>query len=179
MMGAPDMFTFLVTFAGVFVLYLLLVWGSGDADTAYFAIEEVVAGLVLALISAGIARMILGKAENGKMLNPVKWPMFVVYAFTVFFWNLMLANIDVAYRVITGKIRPGIVRIKPGLKSDLGRTVLANSITLTPGTLTVDVDKKKGDLFVHWINVQDYRTEEEKIKGVCSSFPDWARRLTE
>jgi multicomponent Na+:H+ antiporter subunit E len=179
MMEAPDMFTFLVTFIGVFVLYLLLIWGSGDPDTAYFALEDVALGLVLSLISAGVARTMLGKAENSKMLNPVKWPMFIVYALTVFFWNLMLANIDVAYRVLTGRIRPGIVRIRPKLNSDLGRTVLANSITLTPGTLTVDVDKKKGDLFVHWINVKETRSDEERMEAVCSSFPKWARRLTE
>jgi multicomponent Na+:H+ antiporter subunit E len=176
-MEAPYMFTFLVTFLGVFVLYLLLVWGSGDADTAYWAIDEVIAGLVLSFISAGVARAMLGKAENTKMF--LKWPLFLVYVPTVFFFNLAKANIDVAYRVLTGRINPGIVRIKPGLKTDLGRTVLANSITLTPGTLTVDVDKEKGDLFVHWINVQETRTEEEKLKKVCSSFPDWARRLTE
>jgi len=176
-MEAPYMFTFLVTFLGVLVLYLLLVWGSGDADTAYWAIEEVVAGVVLALISAGVARAMLGKAENSKMF--LKWPLFLVYVPTVFLWNLAKANIDVAYRVITGRINPGIVRIKPGLKTDLGRTILANSITLTPGTLTVDIDKKEGDLFVHWINVQETKTEEEKMKAVCSSFPEWARRLSE
>jgi multicomponent Na+:H+ antiporter subunit E len=169
------MFTFLVTFLGVFVLYLLLVWGSGS-DIAYFAYEELIAGLVLSLISAGVARAILGKAENTKMF--LKWPLFLVYI-PYFLVQLAKANIDVAYRVITGRINPGIVRIKPGLKSDLGRTVLANSITLTPGTLTVDVDKEQGDLFVHWINVQETKSEEEKIKAVCGSFPDWARRLTE
>ena len=97
------MFTFLVTFLGVFVLYLLLVWGSGDADTAYWAIDEVVAGLILSLISAGVARAILGKADNTKMF--LKWPLFLVYVPTVFFFNLAKANIDVAYRVLTGRIK--------------------------------------------------------------------------
>jgi len=179
MMEAPDMFTFLVTFIGVFVLYLLLIWGSGDPETAYFALQDVAAGVILSLISAGVARTMLGKADNNKMLNPVKWPMFIVYVLTVFFWNLMLANIDVAYRVITGRIRPGIVRIRPGLRSDLGRTVLANSITLTPGTLTVDIDRKNGDLFVHWINVKETGSDKERMDAVCGSFPAWARRLTE
>ncbi|MGA1820738.1 MAG: Na+/H+ antiporter subunit E [Thermoplasmatota archaeon] len=165
-----------MTFLGVLVLYLLLVWGSGDSQSAYWAIDELVAGVVLALISAGIARAILGKAENSKMF--LKWPLFFVYI-PIFLIALTIANIDVAYRVITGRINPGIVRIKPGLKTDLGRTILANSITLTPGTLTVDIDKKEGDLFVHWINVQETKTEEEKIKKVCSSFPAWARRLSE
>jgi multicomponent Na+:H+ antiporter subunit E len=90
-----------------------------------------------------------------------------------------MANIEVAYRVITGKIRPGIVRIKPDLKTNLGRTILANSITLTPGTLTVDIDEKNGDIIVHWINVKETESEEGKLKAVCGSFAKWARRLAE
>jgi len=63
------------------------------------------------------------------------------------------ANLDVAFRVITLKIRPGIVRVKSGMTTDLGTLMLANSITLTPGTLTVDIDESTNDLFVHMINV--------------------------
>lgn len=173
------MFTFLVTFLGVFFLYLLLVAGSGDIDTFFFAIEEVVAGLVLSLLAAGIARAMLGKAENTKMLNPVKWIMFDIYVLIWFLPALTMANFDVAYRVITGKINPGIVRIKPDLKTNLGRTILANSITLTPGTLTVDVDEKSGDMLIHWINVKETDSQQSKIKAVCGGFADWARRLTE
>ena len=50
-------------------------------------------------------------------------------------------------------IIPGIVRLKTELKSDTGLTFLANSITLTPGTLTVDINKDDGILYIHWINV--------------------------
>ena len=48
-------------------------------------------------------------------------------------------------------IEPGIVEIKTRLKTPIGRLALANAITLTPGTLVVDI---KGDsMFIHWINV--------------------------
>ncbi|MFO8051717.1 MAG: Na+/H+ antiporter subunit E [Thermoplasmatota archaeon] len=158
---------------------MLLVAGSGDIDTFFFNIEEVVAGAILSLLAAGIARAMLGKAENTKMFNPLKWLMFIFYVVVIFLPSLTIANIDVAYRVITGRIRPGIVRIKPHLKTDLGRTILANSITLTPGTLTVDVEEKSGDLFVHWINVKETETEEGKLEAVCGKFARWARRLSE
>lgn len=49
-------------------------------------------------------------------------------------------------------IRPGIVKVRTRLKSRMGRLMLANSITLTPGTLTVEVD---GEWFyVHWVTVE-------------------------
>ena len=179
------MITFLAILVGVFIIYVLLVAGSGSGDgffEQFISTEELVAGVIISVFTAGVARLIMGKGENELIRKPyllfIRPFVFLVYL-VPWFISLTIANLDVAYRVITGKIRPGIVRIKPDLKSDLGRTILANSITLTPGTLTVDVDRKSGDLFVHWINVKDTKTEAEKMKGVCGGFPDWARRIAE
>jgi len=43
--------------------------------------------------------------------------------------------------------------VKTNLKSDIALTFLANSITLTPGTMCMEIDKEKGMLYIHWINV--------------------------
>jgi len=98
-----------------------------------------------------------------------------VYLFGPFAAGLAKANIDVAKRVITGKIRPGIVKVTPALKSDVARTLLADSITLTPGTLTVDVDDA-GGFYIHWLYVEDENPSEEQLYG---NFAKWARRLAE
>ena len=55
-------------------------------------------------------------------------------------------------------IKPGIVVIKTGLKSDIAKMILANSITLTPGTFTLDVISDK--LLIHWINVKTEDIDE-------------------
>ena len=93
--------------------------------------------------------------------------LWFFYYIPIFLWEMFKANIDVAYRVIHRKlpINPGIVKIKTNLKSDTGLTFLANSITLTPGTMCVDVDREKGCLYVHWIDVKDKDVEgaTEKI----------------
>ncbi|MGA1821049.1 MAG: Na+/H+ antiporter subunit E [Thermoplasmatota archaeon] len=178
------MITFIVTALGVFILYVLLVAGnpSGEGLGLFISFEELIIGVIVALAVAGIARLMLGKGENELIAKPwmipVKIGIFLVYL-VPWFAALTMANLDVAYRVITGRIRPGIVKISPNLKTNLGRTILANSITLTPGTLTVDVDERKGDLYVHWINVKDTKTDEEKMRGVCGGFPEWARRISE
>jgi multicomponent Na+:H+ antiporter subunit E len=80
----------------------------------------------------------------------------------VFAWALLKANIDVAVRLLSPKlpIRPGIVKIKTNLKSESGLTFLANSITLTPGTTTVDIDRENGFLYVHWLNVKTEDVDE-------------------
>lgn len=74
----------------------------------------------------------------------------------MFLWECLKANIDVARRVLNPNlpINPGIVKVKTSLKSDTGLTFLANSITLTPGTLCVDIDSEKGILYIHWIDVK-------------------------
>jgi len=89
---------------------------------------------------------------------------------------LLQANLDVAGRVITGKVNPGIVRIKSGMKTNMGVMMLANSITLTPGTLTVDVDDAGNDLYIHWIDV---KSTKPTVKDICGSFADWVRRIVE
>ena len=76
----------------------------------------------------------------------------IAYIF-VFIWALIRSNLDVAFRVLNPRlpINPGIVKVKTKLNSKTGRLILANSITLTPGTLTVET---KGDYFyIHWIDV--------------------------
>jgi len=78
---------------------------------------------------------------------------------------LLKSNLDVAFRVIhlTIQINPGIVKVKTKLKSKLGRTILANSITLTPGTLTVETNGE--DYYIHWINITS-----DDIKGATKQI---------
>ena len=172
------MLTFFMTFIGVFLLYLLMILGTGDGDLIGYVFhwQELVAGVVIALIAATISRLMLGEAENKKMFFRFFW--FILYI-PYWFLELTKANIQVAIMVFTGNIRPGIVKIEPGLKTDLGKTILANSITLTPGTLTVDLEEDSDAMYIHWIKVEDTKTMAERIKGVCGSFPDWARRMAE
>lgn len=172
------MFTFVITTVAVFALYLLLTAGSAVPGSRFFlwSKEEIFAGIILSIVAGVIGRKVLFKRKNYRMLNPKRWLLFVVYLIGPFFFAMAKANLDVAYRVITRKIKPGIVKISPGLKTDFGITFLANSITLTPGTLSVDIDEKNNDLYVHWINVKD---KTPKIEDVCGSFPKWARRIAE
>lgn len=78
------------------------------------------------------------------------------YYILVFSWECLKANIDGAYRVAHPDlpINPGIVKIKTNLTSNIGLTFLANSLTLTPGTMTVDIDRENRILYVHWIDVK-------------------------
>ncbi len=171
---------FLITAIVCFLLYLLLTTGSGTTVLGLWSYEELILGLVLSLITAVIARKIFVK-NNYRMLNPLRWILFIAYCIGPFFIALAKANLDVAYRVITGKINPGIVKISPNLKTDFGITLLANSITLTPGTLSVDIDEETNDLYIHWINVDTEALQKKPVdcKYICGNFPKWVRRIAE
>lgn len=173
------MLAFIVTSLVCFITYLLLTTGSGSI-VGLWSIEEILLGLLLSLFSGFISQNIFIK-DNYRMINPKRWLFFIIYLFGPFFIGMAKANLDVAYRVITGKINPGIVKISSGLKTDLGVTMLANSITLTPGTLSVDIDEDTNDLYIHWINVKEEALKKKPVdcSYICGSFPKWIRRITE
>lgn len=173
------MIAFIITTIISFITYLLLTTGSGSL-LGLWSVEEILIGLILSLITGFICQGLFVK-DSYRMANPVRWILFLAYLIGPFFVALAKANIDVAYRVITGKIRPGIVKIKPDLKTDLGITMLANSITLTPGTLSVDIDEDTNELYIHWINVDDEAIKKSPVdcKYICGNFPQWVRRIAE
>jgi len=73
-------------------------------------------------------------------------------------------------------IRPGIVKVRTTLKSDLGKTLLANSITMTPGTITVDIIGEY--LYIHWIYV---RSEDPEIytRMITGAFEEYIKKIIE
>ncbi len=162
-----------ITAVTVFVFYLALTVGTGNL--IFWSGEEIIAGAVLSIVAGITGRQLLFKNKDYRMLNPVRWVYFILYL-GPFLFAMAKANVDVAYRVITGKINPGIVEISPNLRTDLAVTLLGNSITLTPGTLSVEIDEKTNTLYIHWINV---RNKEPEIEEVCNGFPKWIRRIAE
>jgi len=180
------MLAFVVTFVLCFVSYLLLTTGSGT-DVVFlgtlkilsWSFEEIILGVILSAIVGIVTRKIFVK-KDFRMANPIRWFTFVGYLF-YFFYEMAKANFDVAYRVITGKINPGIVKISPNLKTDLGISMFANSITLTPGTLSVDIDEDSNDLYIHWINVKEEALKKKPVdcKYVSAGFEKWVRRIAE
>ncbi len=174
----------IITVVVVFAFYLLMTFSAlvnYPDGILFWSREELVAGLILSVIAGIVAQKIFVMKRNYRMLNPLRWLLFFVYAIGPFFIAMAKANLDVAYRVLTGKIRPGIVKISTNLKTDFGITLLANSITLTPGTLSVDIDEKTNDLYIHWINVAPDipKKREATAEEICGSFPKWARRIAE
>lgn len=169
------MVSFIITAVCAFIAYLLLTAGSWNA-------AEIITGVVLSLVAAAISFRFFGESYK-RRLNPLRLVTTVFYVIGPFFVEMALANVGVAIAVLTGKIRPGIVKYRSGLETDLGITLLANSITLTPGTLSVDIDEETNDLYVHLLNVTGGDEEKDVYEGkdVFSYFnlTPWIRRISE
>lgn len=115
------------------------------------------------------------------VLDYIRKGAWFLYYIPVFLWECLKANIDVAFRVLHPDlpIRPGTVAVKVNLRSDIGLTFLANSITLTPGTTSVDIDKENGILYIHWIYVKEDYGQGNRRLPVVEKFENILKRIFE
>ncbi|MBU1912280.1 MAG: Na+/H+ antiporter subunit E [Candidatus Omnitrophica bacterium] len=142
----------LVLFIVGFIVWSLLTWPLD--------FQHLVVGLIVAAFVAFITGDLFSRRPHH--FGHITRYIWFCYYVPMFLWSCLKANIDVALRVLNPKlpINPGIVKVKTTLKSDTGLTFLANSITLTPGTLCVDIDGEKGVLYIHWIDVKTQDTDK-------------------
>jgi len=142
----------IILFLLAFIIWLLLSWSIGP--------EHIFIGfLISAFISFVSSDIFEGKPRIFKNSSRYLW---FLYYIPVFVWDCIKANIDGAYIVLHPDlpINPGIVKVKTTLRSEAGLTFLANSLTLKPGTMTIDIDKENGFLYVHWVDVKTQDTQK-------------------
>ncbi len=146
-------------------LVVFLIWLMLAGLEAYIILIGILCSILIVFIFGDI-----NIQNEWTFKKPLRYLWFIPYAF-LFTYEVIKANLDVAYRILMPNlpIRPGIVKIKTNLKSDAALTILANSITLTPGTLSVDVDKDNGYIYVHWIYVRSVEIEET-TKKISAKF---------
>jgi multicomponent Na+:H+ antiporter subunit E len=144
--------TKLVLLVVAFGLWCALTW---PPDWQHLIVGVLVAGAMVIICAD------LFDVPPAVTRQPMRYFYFAFYYIPFFLWECLKANVDVAYRVAHPAlpIHPGIVKVKTTLKSDTGLTFLANSITLTPGTMTVDINREEGVIYIHWINVKSSETE--------------------
>lgn len=160
----------IILFVLAFLIWSFLTW---PLDYQHVLIGILVSGFV----SFMTGDMFVKRPHVFKRVSRYLW---FLYYIPLFIWECIKANIDVAYRVTHPDlpINPGIVKVKTTLKSDTALTFLANSITLTPGTMSVDIDEKNGFLYIHWIDVKD---KDIKIATeiIVKTFEEVLRRIFE
>ena len=149
--------SFLITFLTVFVFWIML---SGEFD-------------ILLLVSAAISSALVAYFTHGIFMENVgKKHIYFILAFLGYIpwllWQVIVANVEVAYLVLHPRlpIDPDLFKVKTALKDEMCLTILGNTITLTPGTVTVDINEN--ELLIHAISKKHAadiidRTIEKKV----------------
>jgi multicomponent Na+:H+ antiporter subunit E len=129
---------------------------------------EIITGLIVAAVVTLASRPYLS-LFSGLRLSPGAILPFINYL-AVFVIALIRANLDMARRVLSPSLplRPGVVEVNTQLKSSLGRLILANSITLTPGTLTLDIQSER--ILIHWIDIPPGSDVESATRNITDKF---------
>jgi len=152
-----------MNFALVSVL-LALIWAVITADTS---ILNILLGWSIGLVALWFVRK--------DIANPVLFDKArrIVSLTMLFFYELALSAIRVAFLVLTpnlkAQLKPAIIAFPLTAKSDQEITLLANLITLTPGTLSVDVSKDRQFIFVHVLSITE---KSEVINSIAQGFED-------
>lgn len=136
---------------------LALAWAAMNGE---FTPANLTTGFVLGYLMLMVTSRPLNAARYVSKVPQVLY--FVAY----FLWELMQSNVRVAYEVLTpgNHMKPGIVAVPLDIDKDYQIILLANLITLTPGTLSIDVSTDKGTLYVHSMYVEDVEAFRLSIK---------------
>ena len=128
--------------------------------TGHFTVSNFIAGFVLGYLVLWV--VLSGEAKSSYFK---KISLVIRFAF-FYIWNLILASLKIAYDVITPRhrMKSGVIAIPLDAKSDLEITVLANLITITPGTLSLDVSTDRRVLYIHAMYIDDKEELIQEIK---------------
>lgn len=140
-------------------ILLALAWAAlnGEFSTANLAIGLLLGYVILALLAP---TQVFGARHYGRRV------VLAIRFFFFFVWELILANLRVAIDVITPRhlMRPGIIAIPLDAHSDAEIAFVATLITLTPGTLTLDVSDDRTVMYIHAMYIDDLEGLRQSIK---------------
>jgi multicomponent Na+:H+ antiporter subunit E len=142
----------------VLVVWLTVLWVVLWRD---LTVANVVSGMAVALAVATLYRVSPG-GKRRHTIRPAGLAVFLGY----FAWQLLVSNIVVARTIVSPRrsIRTGIIEVQVPGCSDLVTTIVADAITLTPGTMTVDVGDNPQALYVHVLTLDDVEAVRRDVE---------------
>ena len=162
------------TFLVCAVFWLLITWS--------LEVQKLIAGAIICLVAALFSARFFVQGRPFGLLRPGCFFSELAYFLVIFPGELIKANWDVARRAFSPSlpVNPGIVCVPTGLKNDCALNLLANSITLTPGTITMDIaDDEEGRTwyYIHCIDADAESAPEEKGEAIKGTLEKWAGRI--
>jgi len=154
-----------VPLAALFGIIWCLIHGNIDINNFIF-------GFLLGLLTIRPFRFLYKPEENFKLFSPPTRIFSIIKYLMVLIREIIKASIIVAKIVTRPKIdiKPGIIAVPIRCKTDLGITGIANTITLTPGTITVDISDDHSVLYVHCIDASNPTDTCESIRNTLEKY---------
>ncbi len=137
---------------------LTLIWIALTGSFTYI-------NLIIGFIISYLVLWIISRNSEDRRYFTIAFK--IIRFFFYFLYELVKANMEVAYEVMTVKLhmKPGIVKMELDAKTDLEITLLSNLIALTPGTLVIDVSDDRKVMYVHGIYLKDREKFIHSIKS--------------
>ncbi len=153
----------------VFIVYIVFSGSTSVFDLLTGGIASIIVGIIFANITL---------SRPSKVLDVRRWIWTLLYTIYYFFVAEVKAHVDVMKRILHPRmpINPGIVKIPINVGTDYALTAVANSITNTPGTVVVEVDKNKKYFYIHWIDVKTIEMEKA-YKEISYTFEKYAKKV--
>ena len=143
---------FIITFISLMAGWFLFTWSIDPGSLA--------AGAGASLVVAWLTfRIFVEEQEADRRAHLFQPHVLIVFA-VVLVYAMYVASFQVLWHIIRGRINPGVVHFRTRLKTDIARVAITSAITLTPGTITLDLDDDH--LIVHWL---DMRTTHSRYAG--------------
>ncbi|WP_181693475.1 Na+/H+ antiporter subunit E [Natronomonas sp. LN261] len=144
---------------------ILWVFIRGASITATSLLANFLVGVAVGLPVAYVFRRLYGEEIRLNQSLLVALPYTVLYILA-FFKQVLVANVDVAYRVLVpgATLEPQVILVPLRVESELGVTTIANSITITPGTVTIDYEPDENALYVHAIDGREPEALVEPVR---------------
>lgn len=148
---------FAITGVALYAVWLLF--------TASFDPYSLFAGAIGSVIIAALTHDVFIAEHEASLRSFMPRPLYVVFFMLYLIWSMYVSSVIMLKAVVLGEATPRVVHFRTRLKSDLARMVISNSITFTPGTITLDLNDDH--LTVHWFlaTTMHSRAAGELVKG--------------
>ena len=162
----------IATFIICYAFWLLVTWS--------LAWQELAAGAVVCLGVAWFCGRFFIHERGWRLPRPRQVAAFFCFCLVVFPICLYSSAISMCGHCFRGakSVNPGIVKVPVHIKSTYGRVMLANAITLTPGTITMGMAEEEGELYyyIHWVDVVE--TDPARAGDLIKFHMEkWIRRI--
>ncbi|MFA9518670.1 Na+/H+ antiporter subunit E [Halopenitus sp. H-Gu1] len=144
---------------------VLWVFVHGPPLTLQSLVGSLLVGLAVGFPMAYLFRRLYGDTVD--LRRSIRGVPYTILYLLTFIREAVVASLDVTYRVLapSGPVEPEVILIPLRVQTDLGVTTIANSITMTPGSLTLDYDPDENALYVHVIDGSDPKDIVDPIRA--------------